>query len=80
MKLYHGTGDYSVGELLNTPPRKLPRIYLSKPHFSTSESLDAASLFAMRKSSFESMKSGSLSGVVVEYEMTGTEGKDFKRI
>ena len=78
MKVYHGTGDYALKGLLTGKPIRTPRNYVRKPCFSTTLSFEIASLFAVRKSSPEDLKRGTFSGVVVEYELGGTEGQDWK--
>jgi len=86
MKVYHGTGDYalnpSIGRLdglLKGKPIRNPKHYLSKPHFSTTSSFNVACLFAVRKSSPDDFFKGKMTGVVIEYELAGIEGKDFKK-
>ena len=79
MKVYHGTGDYALNALLSGKPIKTRRGYVSKPCFSTTLSFDIASLFATRKTSTADFLKGIISGVVVEYELGGVEGKDYCR-
>jgi bacillopeptidase F (M6 metalloprotease family) len=79
MKVWHGTGDYALNGLLKNKPIKKARAYVSKPCFSTTLSFDIATLFAVRKTTATDFLKGVISGVVVEYELNGTEGKHFKR-
>ena len=77
MRVWHGTGDYALKDLLNGEPIRKRRAYVPKPCFCATLSFRVASLFAMRKTSFEDFLKGIVSGVVVEYELGGVEGKDF---
>ena len=79
MKVWHGTGNYALNGLLTGKPIKKTRTYVSKPCFSTTLSFNIASLFASRKSTIAKFQNGIVSGVVVEYELNGVEGKDFKK-
>ena len=79
MIVFHGTGGYALESLLKGPPHKRARPYLRKPSFSTTLAFRTAALFALRKSSAEDLRTGRISGVVVEYRLDGAEGKDFRR-
>jgi len=79
MKVWHGTGDYALKGLLASRPITKSRHYVCKPCFSTTLSFKIAALFAVRKTSAADFIKGVISGVVVEYELNGNEGKDFKR-
>ena len=78
MKVWHGTGDYALKGLLTGKPIRTPRNYVRKPCFSTTLSFDIAALFATRKTLGTDFIQGRITGVVVEYELGGTEGKDWK--
>ena len=80
MKVWHGTGGYALNGLLAEKPIKKHRNYVSKPCFSTTLSFDIATLFAVRKTTIDEFKNGIISGVVIEYELGGSEDKDFKRV
>ena len=79
MKVYHGTGNYALNDLLSGKPIKTRRAYVSKPCFSATLDFSISSLFATRKTSTADFLKGIISGVVVEYELGGVEGKDYCR-
>ena len=78
-KVYHGTGNYALNDLLSGKPIKTRKGYVAKPCFSTTLDFSIASLFATRKTSTADFLKGIISGVVVEYELGGVDGKDYQR-
>jgi hypothetical protein len=78
MKVYHGTGDYALNGLLSSNPIKRARDYIDKSCFCTTLSFSIACLFAVRKSSLKALSIGRVNGVVIEYELSGKEGRDWQ--
>lgn len=75
--VYHGTGGYALDGFLKNPPEKRRRSYVRKPCFCTTHAFSVAATFASRKSSFDDFRNGVVSGVVLEFELTGRDGVDY---
>ena len=77
MTVYHGTGACSVQAILDGKAFLSPRHYLRRRSFSTTTSFDVASIFAVRKTPAVDFRRGEITGAVIEFELSGAEGKDF---
>lgn len=80
MIVYHGTGVCHLDGLLTSAPRRTPRSYLkSRQAFSTTTDFKIAALFAFRRSPISALHDEKDYGVVLEYEISSPEGKDWVR-
>lgn len=79
MIVYHGTGDYSVESILNKGLHRKSYPHVSRLCACTSSDFRAAALFAMRKTSTDAFLAGKVTGVVVEFELSGTT-RDFRPV
>jgi hypothetical protein len=69
MTLFHGTGSYALAGFLKELPQMWPRAYVrGRKAFSTTTDFGVASMFAIRRSSIEEMRSNT-AGVVLEFEL-----------
>lgn len=80
MIVYHGTGRYNLDGFLRGKPRVVPRLYLKgKAAFSTTENIEIAKLFALRRSPPSVLTDERQMGVVLEYQVkeAAQQGKDW---
>ena len=77
MIVYHGTGDYNLEGLLTTLPMRRTRSYVRRKCFCTTTNFNIATLFAIRQTTFEALRSGLVSGIVLEYDLGGVADKDY---
>ena len=80
MLVFHGTGGYALSGFVAEGPRKQRRNYLRKTAFSTTTVFDVAALFAFRKTPSDDFLQGIESGIVLEYELRGVDGRDFESV
>jgi hypothetical protein len=77
LTVFHGTGAYNLGNIVSEGPKVRSRVYVPRPSFCTTTDFQVAMTFAFRKTSSEDYLKGLITGVVLEYELTGIEGKDY---
>lgn len=77
MIVFHGTGDYCLEGLLTSEPIRRKRVYVRRACFCTTTDFQIAELFAIRRTSIEAFLAGRISGVVLEYDLSGIAGRDY---
>lgn len=77
MIVYHGTSAAGADGVRRTKPEKRRRKYTPAPCFCTTSCPLVAQMFATRKTSIEDFQRGLVTGVVLEFELAGEQGKDF---
>ncbi len=76
--VFHGTGWYAESNIRLVGPEMKHRSYHQKrKSFSTSTDFAVAELFAIRRTSQNAYLQGGIDGVVLEFSLSGTVGKDF---
>jgi hypothetical protein len=77
MIVYHGTGDYALDPIRQKGLVCRRRRYTQRPAACTTTSLHIAKMFAIRKTSCQDYHEGRITGVVMEFELSGSEGRDY---
>lgn len=77
MIVFHGTGHYVLPLVLKKGLAKYQYPHVPVPCACTSTDFNAASRFAIRKTSADDFRAGLISGVVLEFNLAGVEGKDY---
>ncbi len=77
MIVFHGTGHYAFEAISQRGLLKRHHSHVPKPCACTSLDIEIAKLFAVRKSTAEDFMAGKLSGIVLEFELSGRVGRDY---
>lgn len=78
MIVWHGTGLCSLEGFLTTLPERKKRSYLNgKLAFCATVNFRVATMFAVRKTPVDDFLASNTTGVVLEFELTGKEGRDY---
>ncbi len=80
MIVYHGTADYVLPLIQQTAHIVRRRTYVKRKSFCTTTERSVAELFAIRKTGTEAFLAGRITGVVLEYELCGSEPHDWQRV
>jgi hypothetical protein len=81
LTVYHGTGHYSLNEiLLEGPIFRRRQYHRPKKSFCTTTEFSVAERFAVRHTPADDFLSGKISGLVLEFEVCGKEGVDFEPV
>jgi hypothetical protein len=80
LTVYHGTGDYNLPGFLTKLPDRRSYSHLRHPAFCTTVDLDTATLFALRKTPSDDFLRREITGIVLEFELCGTPGRDFEYV
>ena len=80
MIVYHGTGDYALKDIQAKGLRRERYPHVLHPCASVTTNIEIAQLFATRRSSSEDFLAGRLSGIVIEFELQGREGRDYAKV
>jgi hypothetical protein len=78
MIVYHGTGSYSLDGIMTSGLDLHHRNYVKRKCACTTTDIAIAQLFATRKTSGDDFLAGRITGVVLEFNLRGSERIDFE--
>jgi hypothetical protein len=81
LTVFHGTGDYNLKEIQEEGPIFRSRNYhRRRKSFCTTSDFKVAARFALRRTSADDFLCGKITGIVLEFEVSGVETKDYESV